>query len=112
MLRKSYPYYLFVIAITIAIISISSCEKDEVFEETQSEINFPKLKGRFLKGKDLLQVPIIGSKINALSSNMFNKSSNSSGIQIDTSRIQIIETNEYASYTFQIVQDSIEKKMY
>jgi putative chitinase len=92
----------------IAFISISSCEKEEVFEEAQNELIFPEIKGKFVKGKDLLQIPIIGDKINSLSSNMFNKSSNSSGIQIDTSRIQVIESVDYKSYTFQIVQDSVE----
>ncbi|WP_438968581.1 hypothetical protein [Nonlabens sp.] len=111
MFRKSYFYYAFVIVIAMAIISISSCEKDEVFENSRIELIFPEIQGRFVKGKDLLHTPIIGDKINSLSSNVFNKSNNSSDIQIDTSRIQLIESMDYKSYTFQIVQDSIERKI-
>lgn len=110
MFRKTYFYYVSIIVLTIAIISISSCEKDEVFEEAPNELNFPEIKGRFVHGKDLLQTAIIGDKINSLSSNVVSKSNNASGIQIDTSRIQVIESVDYKSYTFQIVQDSVERQ--
>ena len=110
MFRKSYFYYVFIIVLTVTVISISSCEKDEVFEEAQNELNFPEIQGRFVHGKDLLQTPIIGDKINSLSSSVVSKSTNASGIQIDTSRIQVIESVDYKSYTFQIVQDSVERQ--
>lgn len=111
MLRKSYVYYFFVITFTMVIISISSCEKDQLFEEeAQNEIQFPQLKGSFVTGKDLLQTPIIGSKIKSLSSNVVSKFNNASGIQIDTSRIRLIQSDQYDSYTFQIIQDSVERK--
>ncbi|WP_213520884.1 M23 family metallopeptidase [Nonlabens sp.] len=110
MFRKTYFYYVSIIVLTIAIISISSCEKDEVFEEAPNELNFPEIKGRFVHGKDLLQTAIIGDKINSLSSNVVSKSNNASGIQIDTSRIQVIESVDYKSYTFRIVQDSMERQ--
>jgi hypothetical protein len=58
----------------------------------------------------LLRQPALRDKILSLSSNSQNKSTNSSAIQIDTSFVKIIETNQYDSYTFQVVQDSIEKQ--
>ena len=102
-------FYLSILFVIAAVVCISSCEKDEDFEEEiQNELIFPKINGRFVSGKDVMQTPIIGDKIKSLSSSVINKSNNASSIQIDTSRVRFIQSDQYDSYTFQIVQDSIE----
>lgn len=86
----------------------TSCERDSL--ETVKEWQPPKIRGKHVKIQDLLAQPKLAAKLTALSQNGLAKSTNLAGIQIDTTNIRAIESDNYISYTFQIVQDSIEKQ--
>ncbi|WP_431472594.1 hypothetical protein I5168_04995 [Nonlabens sp. SCSIO 43208] len=89
---------------------INSCQQDDFLEESNEKtIKFPKLSGEIVPFEKLAQQPKLTKKLTKLSTGITAKSSNSS-IRIDTSYIKMIETDLYKSYTFQIVQDSLEKE--
>jgi hypothetical protein len=112
MLRKSYFYYAFVLLLTIAIISISSCEKDSLEPEPHDKIGH-SLTGHVLSYNRLRNSTVISGALQELTINELKSNNGTSlGIQIDTTRIQMLESQFYKSYTFQIVQDSIEQEQF
>jgi hypothetical protein len=109
MLQK-FSNYFFLIALITIIISLSSCEKDEVFENEPETITFPKLKGKKVPFDKLLNDPLLGRKMSFLSQENTAKSQNALTVQIDTAGVEMIQTEDYKSYTFNIAQDSLERQ--
>ncbi|GAK74671.1 hypothetical protein [Nonlabens ulvanivorans] len=91
------------------LIAVTSCEKDDVITQEEKDFMFPKLSGSVITVDQLLKNPDLKDKVLALSKGSINKSG-VTGIQIDTSRIEVMESSDFTTYTFQIVQDSIEKQ--
>ncbi len=87
-----------------------SCEKDELPQIESETVIFPKLSGSIISVEDLLNKPDLHNKILSLSKDSFRKTNGSNQIQIDTTHIEVIESDQFTAYTFAIVQDSIEKQ--
>ena len=90
--------------------SLSSCQEDEIHESEPETINFPKLKGEKVSFDKLLNDPFVGKKMSLLSQESIFKSSNSSAVQIDTTGVEVILTDNFKSYTFSVTQDSLERQ--
>ena len=90
----------------LAICCLISCEKDEI-EPIQEESIFPKISGRVITPKDMKSDPLAYHRLMGYITKPIAKSS--SGIELDTTYIKVIDTDKYSSYTFKIKQDSIER---
>ncbi|WP_438968584.1 hypothetical protein [Nonlabens sp.] len=92
---------------SIAIISISSCEKDEVFQEEPAAVAHHKMKASV---SSLAKIKTTDSKLyNYLSERALTslKSGNTgSGAILDTSYIQVLEGTDYKNYIFRVATDS------
>ncbi|BAO55104.1 hypothetical protein [Nonlabens marinus] len=91
----------------LAICCLISCEKDEIQIVTEESI-FPEITGRVISAKDLASKPIVYSRLMDYLQKPVAKSS--SGIELDTSYIKVMETDRYTSFTFKIKQDSMERQ--
>ena len=93
---------------------IFSCQKDDYFRDVEQEVTTTKfrIKATIVNGNVILkensllkkQVKKITNPKKTPLENTIN--SNNYGFSIDTSRIQIIETNFYKSYTFLVNRES------
>ncbi|PQJ31409.1 hypothetical protein BST92_05505 [Nonlabens arenilitoris] len=91
-------------------IAVTSCEKDEDLPILQKTVGH-NLKMNIVSYETLKQSSLIAQNTQDILGYQ-NKSADSTGygIQIDTSRIQLLESDFYKSYTFQVVQDSLERQ--
>ncbi|PQJ31415.1 hypothetical protein BST92_05535 [Nonlabens arenilitoris] len=91
-------------------IAVTSCEKDDDLRILQKTVGH-NLKMNIVSYETLKQSSLITQNTQGLFGYR-NKSADSTGygIQIDTSRIQVLESDFYKSYTFQVVQDSLERQ--
>ena len=93
---------------------IYSCQKDDDFKDVEQQIakSNHKIKATILNGNVVLkQNTLLKKQIKKITSpkkEFFENTihSNSYGFSIDTSRIQIIETDFYKSYTFLVNRES------
>ncbi len=109
MFRKSYFYFVFIIVLTILIVSISSCEKDYIDIDTENKIGH-SLKGEIVSYNDLIHFTIFAQTTEKFLGKVIKTTDAANPlIQIDTTRIQILESDSYKSYSFQVVQDSIDR---
>ncbi len=98
---KGFLFAFFVICCLI------SCEKD-VIEPIQEESIFPKISGRIVTPSKMQNDPLAYDRLMDYLQKPVAKSSQ--GIELDTTFIKTIDTDSYSSYTFNIKQDSIERK--
>lgn len=111
MIRNTHRFLPAILSMFVVLVLFSSCERDLLLEPTnKQERKFPKIKGKNVSINDLLANPNLAVKLTSLATTSLAKSTNLAGIQIDTTDIRAIETDNYVSYTFQIVQDSVEKQ--
>lgn len=110
MFRRDSSIFTILGFLLFSLITITSCEKDIIEEETSSIGH--ELSGTVFTYKRLIETnPAIGDLTQPFTQNFNAKSGNThNGIQIDTSRVRLLESSFYKSYTFQVVQDSIEKQ--
>ncbi|WP_405369921.1 hypothetical protein [Nonlabens sp. Asnod2-A12] len=99
MFRKSYLYYLFFTVIVL--ISISSCEKDEIVDVQHGELD-PKISGRPVSINELLSQKNLRDKISNITSRSITKSS-VNNIKLDTTLIKMIQVDSITHYTFKIL---------
>lgn len=90
-----------------AALCVISCEKDE-FEPIEKELTFPKISGRMITPKDMSSDLVVYNGLMEHLSQSMAKSH--SGIELDTTHISVIDTDQYTSYTFKIQQDSLERQ--
>lgn len=88
---------------------VTACETEELVLRETARVP-PAFKMKYVPIAKLLVQPTLNAKLTALSHTSLAKSTNLAGIQIDTTGILALETDRYISYTFNIVQDSIEKQ--
>jgi len=91
----------------LAVLCLVSCEKDE-FDQVEKELVFPKLSGRIITPKEMTNDPAAYDGLMKYLSQPVAKSH--SGIELDTTHINVIDTDQYTSYTFKIKQDSLERQ--
>lgn len=94
----------------IVVLSFIACTQDEleIVEEQEEQINFPKIRGRIITPYAMQDRPkVYGDLMNYLSRSM---AKSQSGIQLDTTQINVVDTDQYTSYTFKIRQDSLERQ--
>ncbi|AGC76844.1 hypothetical protein DDD_1717 [Nonlabens dokdonensis DSW-6] len=118
MFRKSYFYYVFIIVLTIAIISISSCEKDEVFEETSlTEVNPPnsidpkKIKRQTLNWNEFSEINQMKGTSSIFESfgvgnNGFQIQNDSTSTHLIVDHIEMYTYQGVTTFTFVIIEDN------
>lgn len=104
MIRKFY--YCLKLLCLISAICLISCEVDD-FEQLEEEKSiFPNISSRLITLQGMKNEAATYDKLMDYMNGSFEKSS---GIQLDTSHIKVIDSDQFSSYNFKIKQDSLER---